>query len=320
MENPECDAVVMVVGSSAHFHPEQAVEPLASWSDAPKPLIVYIAPDAPDALRFLQQAGVAVFRTPEACVEGIHSYLSWSSPDHDGVPDSDTVRSARKSLEAAPGQVLGEASAVDVYSKLGIKGPGIVIASDEANAVRAAEGMGYPVVVKIVSDDIPHKTEAGGVCLNLSDANAVATACQDIIQSVKNTHPHALIQGFLVQPMEKGLVEVLLGYKKDPLVGPIVVLGTGGVLTEIYRDSTVRLAPVTMEGAHAMIREVKGLAPIRGYRGMPLGDVEALAKAIVDMSALSQLQDVIEAEVNPLIVKPEGEGVVAVDGLIIRHP
>jgi hypothetical protein len=110
---------------------------------------------------------------------------------------------------------------------------------------------------------------------------------------------------------------VILGYKRDPQVGPVVVLGVGGVLAEIYRDLALRLAPVTEEEAARMIEDVKGLAAIRGYRGLPRGDIAALARAVAAFSGLAHLERVAEAEVNPLIVKPEGEGVVAVDGLLV---
>ena len=110
-----------------------------------------------------------------------------------------------------------------------------------------------------------------------------------------------------------------LGYKRDAQVGPVVVLGIGGVLAEIYKDFAVRLAPVSVDQARTMIDEVKGLAVIRGYRGMPKGDLDALAKAVAALSQIAHIEDVQEAEINPLIVKREGEGVIAVDGLIVRE-
>jgi succinyl-CoA synthetase beta subunit len=118
--------------------------------------------------------------------------------------------------------------------------------------------------------------------------------------------------------MEKGLAEVIVGFKRDPQVGPVVVLGVGGVLAEIYRDYALRLAPVTVETARAMIEEVKGLATIRGYRGMVRGDTEALARTVAAVSQLAAVEPTVaEAEINPLLVRPEGQGVVAVDGLIV---
>jgi hypothetical protein len=128
----------------------------------------------------------------------------------------------------------------------------------------------------------------------------------------------AAITGFIAQPMVKGVAEVILGYRRDPLVGPIVALGAGGVLAEIYRDVTLRLAPVSEAEAMAMIGEVRGLAPARGYRNLPKGDLPALAAAIAAFSRLAGMPAVAEAEINPLIVLREGQGVVMADALIAR--
>jgi succinyl-CoA synthetase beta subunit len=179
--------------------------------------------------------------------------------------------------------------------------------------------LGFPVVAKVLSADIPHKTDAGGVVLNIADDFALSRAAQSILANVNQRHPSASIDGILVQRMEKGLAEVILGYRRDPEVGPVVVLGVGGVLAEIYEDISVRMAPVGLDEARRMIDEVKGLAIIRGYRGLPKGDCEALAQAIIAVSQLARLQEqeVSEAEINPLLVRREGEGVVAVDGLVV---
>lgn len=318
MLNPDCDVVVMVVGSSARFHPELAVQPLTRWANAPKPLVVCLAPDAQDSLRLLARAGIAVFRTPEACADGIRAFLWWRKPGPNMTPEAGPVAAARTVIERASGSILGEATALDVFSKLAIPVPGGITARDEYDAVQAAKQLAYPVALKILSDDIAHKTEAGGVCLNLNGAEEVRQACRDILRNVTEKHPNAHIDGLLVQRMERGVAEALLGYKRDPMIGPIVVLGSGGVLTEIFRDSAVRLAPVAPEDARAMVNEVRGLAPIRGYRGLPEGDIDALVLAIVNMSALAKIETVLEAEINPLLVKHKGDGVVAVDGLIVR--
>jgi succinyl-CoA synthetase beta subunit len=122
----------------------------------------------------------------------------------------------------------------------------------------------------------------------------------------------------LVQPMLSGLGEVLIGYRVDPDVGPLIMVAAGGVLTEIYRDRGLRLAPVDTETAHEMIAEVRALGALAGYRGKPKGDLEALGQAIVALSRLATMEQPIvhEAEINPLIVRPEGQGVVAVDALV----
>ena len=120
----------------------------------------------------------------------------------------------------------------------------------------------------------------------------------------------------LVQPMIAGVGEVLVGYRVDPDVGPLVMLAAGGLLTEIYRDRSLRLAPVDLAEAREMIGEVKMIAAFSGYRGRPAGDLEALALAIVAISKLADDPTVLEAEINPLIVRPAGQGVVAVDALV----
>jgi acyl-CoA synthetase (NDP forming) len=178
--------------------------------------------------------------------------------------------------------------------------------------------LNFPVVAKILSADIAHKTDAGGVVLGVKDAQALSEAAGSILSRVSAKQPGAKIDGILVQQMERGgLAEVILGFRRDAEVGPIVVLGVGGILAEIYKDAAIRLAPATLEEAHSMIEEVRGLAIIRGYRGLPKGDCDALAQAIVTMSQLAAVDAIEDAEINPLFVRAEGEGVVAVDGLVI---
>jgi acetate---CoA ligase (ADP-forming) len=144
-------------------------------------------------------------------------------------------------------------------------------------------------------------------------------AAREIEKRVKAHAPSAKLDGFLVQKMERGLAEVILGFRRDPLVGPTITVGLGGVLAEIYKDAATRLAPVDAAEAEAMIGEVKGLATIRGYRNLPPGDVAALARTIAAFSQLAheKFAELAEAEINPLLVKRAGEGVVAVDGLVI---
>jgi succinyl-CoA synthetase beta subunit len=120
----------------------------------------------------------------------------------------------------------------------------------------------------------------------------------------------------LVQPMIAGVGEVLVGYRVDPDVGPLVMVAAGGIYTEIYRDRSLRLAPVDAGTAAEMIAEVRGLKPLAGYRGKPAGDIAALAEAIAALSRLAEDTAVAEAEVNPLIVRPQGEGVIAVDAVV----
>ena len=312
LASDHCDLVLAVVGSSAQFQPHIAIDPILEARRSDKPLAVFCAPQADASLALLNEAGIAGFRTPEACADAIRAWRDWRAPVEAPAPDTARVASARALLGAK--SRLNEQEACRVFGKLGVPA-----APSETITVPEQEvKLDFPVVAKILSPDITHKTDAGGVAIGIATPDELKRAAAAILQRVRAKHPGAKVNGVLVQRMEKGLAEVILGYKRDPQVGPVVVLGMGGVLAEIYRDLALRLAPVTEEEAGRMIEEVKGLAVIRGYRGLPRGDAKALARAVSAFSQLAHLERrVAEAEVNPLIVKPEGEGVVAVDGLLI---
>lgn len=308
-----CDLVLAVVGSSAQYQPHIAVDPIVEAQRGVKPLAVFCAPQADASLALLAEHGIAGFRTPEACADAIRAWRDWRAPQPPVEPNTARLAAARTALGRA-GRRLNEAEACRVFEALGVPAAPseVLLAPDQPTRLE------FPVVAKILSPDIAHKTDAGGVVVNIPDAEALKRAAAAILQGVRAKHPQARLNGVLVQRMEKGRAEVILGYRRDAQVGPVVVLGVGGVLAEIYRDYAVRLAPVTPDEAARMIEEVKGLAVIRGYRGLPRGDTAALAKAISDFSQLAHFEPAVaEAEINPLIVKGEEEGLVAVDGLLV---
>jgi acyl-CoA synthetase (NDP forming) len=307
-----CELVLAVAGSSAQFQPEVAVGPMIEADRRDKVLAAFLAPHAEKSLRLLGEAGVAGFRTPESCADAIRAWRDWRPPLEAPAVDRAAVAAAAQRLAAAAGRQINEYAACQVFGALGVPHAASAVITDPAQPA----GIAFPVVAKVLSPDIAHKTDAGGVVLGIADAKVLRRAARDILARVSASHPRARIDGILVQRMERGLAEVILGYKRDPQVGPVVVLGVGGVLAEIYRDYAMRLAPVSAAEAARMIEEVKGLATIRGYRGLPRGDCAALARAVSAFSRLACLAQVAEAEINPLIVRAEGGGVVAVDGLI----
>jgi acetate---CoA ligase (ADP-forming) len=313
LASDHCDLVLAVVGSSAQFQPQIAIEPIVEADRRGKPLAVFLAPHAEHSLKLLADAGIAGFRTPESCADAIRAWRQWTPPVDSPAADAEKLAAAAAILDAS--QHVNEFEACRVFAALGVpQAASEIITSPEQPA-----GIGFPVVAKVLSSDVAHKTDAGGVVLNIADAAALRAAARDILARVRSRHPHAAINGILVQSMEKGLAEVIVGYRRDPQAGPVVMLGIGGVLAEIHRDFALRLAPVGADEAMRMIEEVKGLAVIRGYRGMPRGDCAALAQAVSAFSQLAALEGLTEAEINPLIVKAEGAGVVAVDGLIVRR-
>jgi acyl-CoA synthetase (NDP forming) len=312
------DAAIFVVGSSAQFNPELAVEPLLKFAHSAKPFAVALTPSAEKSLALLTAAGVPAFRHPESCAEAMALCLLRPSPQP--VPAlAEPTRASLDALQAGRVSGFDERRAADLFAALGVPMARAMAVPDAKRIAAAVAQIGGPVALKILSADIAHKTEAGGVALGLPDGQTASVAAREIEKRVKAHMPNAKLEGFLVQKMERGLAEVILGFRRDPLVGPTITVGLGGVLAEIYKDAATRLAPVDEAEARQMIEEVKGLATIRGYRNLPRGDVGALARTIAAFSALAHdaFADVVEAEINPLLVKADGQGVVAVDGLVI---
>jgi len=258
-------------------------------------------PEAPDALARLSAAGVPNFHTPEACADAVAAALKRRPP---------RPIETRSRTKSKGGKMLDELAASGVLDRIGVpRAPSVAL--DIAAAKSPTLPFDYPVAVKALSATIAHKSDVGGVVLNVSDAAALHAAMQSIQQATK-------VDRVLVQPMMQGVGEVLIGYRVDPDAGPLVMLAAGGILAEIHRDRSLRLAPVDLAEANAMIGEVASLKALAGYRGRPAGDLDAVAHALVALSQLAVADDpvVAEAEVNPLIVRPKGQGVVAVDALV----
>ncbi len=296
---PDADVAIAVIGSSAQFRPQEGVAGVIAATGR-NPICAFLVPQADTALKLLNDAGIAAFRTPEACADAVRAYLDWHPPRE--IPPPDDVTTAAALIPLA----TDEPGARAVFAALGLSDTAIRIDPEAPPA-----DLPYPIALKAASAVIAHKTEAGAVALNIPDAAALRAAATDM-----KTRLGKQISGFIAQPMAKGVGEAILGYRRDPLVGPIVALGAGGVLAEIYRDVVLRLAPVTETEAREMIEQVKGLAPARGYRGMPKGDLTALANAVYAFSRLANIPSVTEAEINPLIILPEGQGVVMADALL----
>ncbi len=196
----------------------------------------------------------------------------------------------------------------------GLTLPRSAIAASPAEAAAAAARIGFPVALKIVSRAISHKTEAGGVRLHLGSESEVERAAHMLAVSAAKAAPGAAIEGYLVQEMVEG-VEMILGARTDPLYGPMMVVGAGGILVELVKDVAFRLLPVTPEDARAMLGELKAARLLAGFRGRPAADVDALVKAICGLSEfyLDHRHLLSDLEINPLIVLAQGNGVRAVD-------
>lgn len=213
---------------------------------------------------------------------------------------------------------LNEADSLALLREHGVPGMPVRTATSPDDAAEAASALGFPVVMKVLSADIVHKSDVGGVMLNLADEQAVRAAYDSMTTNIASAAPDARVAGTLLAPMVRGGVECILGVHRDPAMGPVVMFGMGGVNVELLKDVSFRIAPVSMEQACAMVAEVKSSPLLHGYRGAPHADVQALARAIVGLSDFAMAAgDTLESvDVNPFVVLPEGRGAMALDAVV----
>jgi acetyl-CoA synthetase (ADP-forming) len=202
---------------------------------------------------------------------------------------------------------LLEPEAKTVCIEYGIPVTRFELAKNEVEAVKFAEKIGYPVVLKIVSPDILHKSDVGGVIVNLKDAKEVRNAYKQILQNVKKHKAKAKITGILVQEMAPPSTEVIVGAIKDSQFGPSIMFGLGGIFVEVLKDVTFRVAPITEDEAREMITEVKAYPLLKGYRNQPPVDIDAIVKILLNTSKLvMEHQDIKELDLNPIMVYEKG--------------
>jgi acetyl-CoA synthetase (ADP-forming) len=206
---------------------------------------------------------------------------------------------------------LLEPEAKTICMEYGIPVTKFKLASSEENAVEHAHEIGFPVVLKIVSPDIVHKFDVGGVILNLKNGRQVREAYKKIISNVKRCKPDARIVGILVQEMAPSSTEVIVGMTKDPQFGPALMFGLGGIFVEVLKDVSFRVAPITERDAREMITEIRGYPVLMGYRGMPPADVDTLVQILLKTSKLvTEHLEVDQLDLNPIMVYEKGAKVV----------
>ncbi len=181
------------------------------------------------------------------------------------------------------------------------------VARNEAEAVQFAREIGFPIVLKIVSPDVIHKFDVGGLILNLNSETEVRTAYNEILENVKKHKPNARILGMFVQEMAPQSTEVIVGTTKDPQFGPALMFGLGGIFVEVLKDVTFRIAPISESDAKEMITEVKAYPILKGYRGQPPADIDAIVKILLNTSRLvMEHQEIKELDLNPIMVYEKG--------------
>lgn len=221
---------------------------------------------------------------------------------------TDAVTAGRKSLL--------EPEALGVLKAWEIPVPECVVVKDAEEAVSAAKNIGYPVVLKVISGDILHKTEAGGVKTGLKNEKEIVDSFNEMIFDISDHHATAKIEGFLIEKMADKGIEVIIGGIRDAQFGPAVMFGVGGVMVELLNDVCFRLAPVTEEECIEMMMEIKSYPLLAGYRGAEPCDMDAITNIIIKVgSIMHEVDEIKEMEINPLIVYPKG--VVAVDARVV---
>jgi acetyl coenzyme A synthetase (ADP forming)-like protein len=271
--------------------------------------------------RILMRNNIPNYSYPEEAVQSLNAmylYHEWiNRPEKrytyiDGLKNS--VAGIFDDVKKANRDRLTDVEIHDVLHAYGFSQPKGLFARNSEEAVAAAKGIGYPVVMKIVSPQILHKSDIGGVRTNLSNKKDVENAFFDITTHVKHIMPTAYIYGVIIQEMIRGGKEVIVGITKDVQFGHMVMFGLGGIYVEVLKDISFRVTPLSHEDAHEMIRETKTFPLLRGVRGEPEADIEAIEKALVMLSQLaSDFPEIIESDINPLLVKKRGEGIVAID-------
>jgi len=224
------------------------------------------------------------------------------------------VRKAFVAVRADSRLKVGDAESREIMQAYGITMPQSRLARDPDEAVAVAEEMGYPVVMKIASPDILHKTDIGGVKLNLINATDVRDTFDLLMYRARRYMPQANIWGALVQEMVPQGKEVIIGMNRDPQFGPLLLLGLGGIYVEVLKDVSFRIAPIARWEAQEMINELRSATLLRGHRGEQPSDLKAVVDCMLRVSQLAvDFPEIVELDINPLMVQEEGRGAVALD-------
>lgn len=318
----ESDGYASFVGFHAGVgrSPEAGSRLQKAWAELrrryPDKIIAVSGASTPEFDLAYEAEGCLAFRDPGRAVRAVAALSRFNDAFNRKPRPMPSVPAARM---APTSGTLSETASLGILKSAGIPVVpfGEVQSGDQAAA--AADEFGYPVVLKIVSADVLHKSDIGGVALSLANAEDVKRAYENIMTKSKSAAPDARIESCLVAPMIKGGVETIVGVQRDPVFGMIVMFGLGGVLVEVLRDVSFRAAPFDEEEARRMIAETKAAAVLKGVRGAPPADIAALATALSRLSifAAANAEQIESIDINPFLVRPEGQGVCALDAVVV---
>lgn len=276
----------------------------------------------------LHDAGIPAYSYPEAAVSALAAYFGWRRYVNEKKEriepldvDFTAIRSIIERARRMNRLQLLEVEAKEILEILGLKVPRAIAARSLEECVRAASTIGYPVVLKVISPDIIHKTEAGGIKIGLADEEEVAQGYKSIMASCRKTFPRAAIRGISVNEMIRGGIETIVGASTDPSFGPVVMFGLGGIYVEVLKDVVFRVGPVPKGEVRKMIEEIESFPLLLGARGEKVKDIDSITDAVYRIGILADvIRDIAELDVNPLAVMERGRGAWALDARIRLHP
>jgi acyl-CoA synthetase (NDP forming) len=323
--------VIPITGAVVTFSEPFTRDIIAAAQSTTKPVfVVWGAPAGTDDTYYkrLLDGGLPVFRTFHNCVTAVKSYADyWTFSARYRSPFDDApreplpaARKARKLLDGLKsGEALSEWSSKKLIRAYGIKTSNDELCASSAEAVRAAKNIGFPVVMKVSSPDLLHKTDVGVVKVGVGSAAEVRAAYEELLRKAKKADRQARLDGVMVCEMVTGGVDTLIGVSTDELFGPVVTIGLGGILVEVFGDVTFRVPPFAEDEARRALAELQGFKLLEGVRGRPPVDVDALVDTVMKVQrlALDLAGDVRELDINPLVVRPRGA--VALDALVVKQ-
>ncbi len=329
MRDPNVDMISVLLTPQAMTDVEEVAKAIVriSKSDG-KPIVATFMGwyDVSPGVKVLNENGIPHYSFPEQAIRALsamYKFVKWiTRPRAEAKPFTDVdigrVREIIRAVRGAGRRFVQEDEALSILEAYGFPVMRWGVASAPEEAAKVACDIGFPVAMKILSADIVHKFDVGGVILNLSDESSVAEAFERMMQQVSERCPEARIDGVLIQRMAKRGVETIIGMKRDPLFGPLLMFGLGGVYVEVLKDVTFRIAPVMELDALRMIRSVRSAAILEGYRGQPPSDIDAIVECICRLSQLAlDCDEIEELDVNPLMVFQRGEGATVLDARIL---
>lgn len=324
LEEERLHAVVLLYCMGAEQVPRDFAQAIIEEYDGTKPLVVAMlgGAETAEAVKLLNRAGIAAYTEPEEAVRALASLYHWKSyrnrPARAGDAELEVDWAGIEEVIArawAEGRLqLLEPEVREILELVGLEVPEYRVARSLKEALQAGEELGYPLVLKAISEEIIHKTEAGGIRLNLRSREELRGAYEEMVAAVGRSYPRAPLRGVLVTGFITGGVEAIIGASRDPSFGPTVMFGLGGIYVEVLKDVVFRVAPLSREEAREMIGQIRSAALLRGVRGEPRKDIAALGEALYRLAALvARVHEISELDINPLRVMPEGEGCLVLD-------